>query len=364
MMTSLTIDVTKVLVVLVGVLNLAAILTWMERKQSAVMQDRIGANRASILGFRAFGLFQVLADSIKMFVKEDFIPPMGNRFLHTLAPFLSAFFALIGFAAIPFGNTIHLLGRDISLQIMDLNVGVLYIFAAMSLGIYGVVLAGWSSNNNYAFLGGMRGSSQMFSYEITIGATILGILMIFESMSLQTIVQAQGAMLWGIIPKWGVIVQPVGCLLFLVAGIAETKRVPFDLPEGESEIIGYFVEYSSMKFGLFMLTDFVETILIAALITTLFFGGWQVPYLVADGFQFPGGFEISLPGMFVSVLQVASYCVKVFFFCWFLLLIRWTLPRFRYDQLMRLGWKMVFPLSILNLLATSLVILLKPHWPL
>jgi len=358
MMVTLTIEVTKVLLVLFGVLTLASILTWMERKQSAVMQDRVGANRATIFGFRALGLFQVLADSIKMFVKEDFIPPLGNRFLHTLAPFLSAFFALIGFAAIPFGNSIHLFGHDISLQIMDLNVGVLYIFAAMSLGIYGVVLAGWSSNNNYAFLGGMRGSSQMFSYEIAIGTTILGILVIFESMSLQTIVQAQGALLWGIIPKWGVVVQPLGCLLFLVAGVAETKRVPFDLPEGESEIIGYFVEYSSMKFGLFMLTDFVETILIAALLTTLFFGGWQVPYLMADGFHFPGGFEISLAGMTVSILQVISYCLKVFFFCWFLLLIRWTLPRFRYDQLMRLGWKIVFPISVLNLLVTSLVVLL------
>ncbi|PYV45897.1 MAG: NADH-quinone oxidoreductase subunit H [Acidobacteria bacterium] len=358
MMTSLTIEVGKVLLVLIGVLNLAAVLTWMERKQSAVMQDRIGANRASILGFRAFGLFQVLADSIKMFAKEDFVPPMGNRFLHTLAPFVSAFFALIGFAAIPFGNVIHLFGRDITLQVIDLNVGILYIFAAMSLGIYGVVLAGWSSNNNYAFLGGMRGSSQMFSYEITIGATILGVLMIFESMSLQTIVQAQGELLWGVIPKWGVVVQPIGCLLFLVAGIAETKRVPFDLPEGESEIIGYFVEYSSMKFGLFMLTDFVETILIAALVTTLFFGGWQIPYLTADGFHFPGGFTLSLSEVAVCLLQVLSCCTKVFFFCWFLLLVRWTLPRFRYDQLMRLGWKMVFPMSILNLLATSLVILL------
>src|SRR3989454_2765798 len=236
MMTSLTIEVTKVLVVLVGVLNLAAILTWMERKQSAVMQDRIGANRASILGFRAFGLFQVLADSIKMFAKEDFVPPMGNRFLHTLAPFVSAFFALIGFAAIPFGNVIHLFGKDISLQVIDLNVGILYVFATMSLGIYGVVLAGWSSNNNYAFLGGMRGSSQMFSYEITIGTTILGVLMIFESLSLQTIVQAQGELLWGFIPKWGVVVQPIGCLLFLVAGIAETKRVPFRSEEHTSEL--------------------------------------------------------------------------------------------------------------------------------
>ena len=198
----------------------------------------------------------------------------------------------------------------------------------------------------------------MFSYEITIGTTILGVLMIFESLSLQTIVQAQGELLWGFIPKWGVVVQPIGCLLFLVAGIAETKRVPFDLPEGESEIIGYFVEYSSMKFGLFMLTDFVETILIASLVTTLFFGGWQIPYLIRDGFHFPGGFTVSLSGTSVSLLQVLSYCVKVFFFCWFLLLVRWTLPRFRYDQLMRLGWKMVFPISILNLLATSLLVLL------
>ena len=248
-MITLSIELAKVLFVLVGVLTLAAILTWMERKQSAVMQDRIGANRASILGFRAYGLFQILADGIKMFVKEDFSPQTEHRFLHTLAPFLSGFFALIGFAAIPFGNTIHLFGRDISLQIIDLNVGILYVFAVMSLGIYGVVLAGWTSNNNYAFLGGMRGSSQMFSYEITIGATVLGILMWFESMSLQTIVQRQGELIWGIIPKWGVVVQPLGCLLFLAAGIAETKRIPFDLPEGESEIIGYFVEYSSMKFG-------------------------------------------------------------------------------------------------------------------
>lgn len=353
----LSIEAAKILLVLIGVLNLAAILTWMERKQSAVMQDRIGANRASILGFRALGLFQVLADGIKMFVKEDFSPQTEHRFLYTLAPFLSGFFALIGFAAIPFGNTIHLFGRDVQLQIVDLNVGILYIFAAMSLGIYGVVLAGWSSNNNYSFLGGMRGSSQMFSYEITIGATILGVLMIFESMSLQTIVQGQGELIWGILPKWGVVVQPLGCLLFLVAGIAETKRIPFDLPEGESEIIGYFVEYSSMKFGVFMLTDFIETVLIAALVTTLFFGGWQVPYLMPGGFYLPGGIHLPLGDITVSILQVLACVIKVFIFCWFLLLVRWTLPRFRYDQLMRLGWKIMFPLSILNLVVTSLVVL-------
>ncbi len=357
MMTNLAIELAKVLAVLIGVLNLAAILTWMERKQSAVMQDRIGANRASIFGIRAFGLFQILADGLKMFAKEDFVPEQGNRFLHTLAPFVAAFFALVGFAAIPFGNVVHLFGRDIPLYVIDLNVGMLYIFAVMSLGIYGVVLAGWASNNNYAFLGGMRGSSQMFSYEVTIGATILGVLMIYQSMSLQTIVQAQGELLWGIIPKWGVLVQPLGFILFLVAGIAETKRIPFDLPEGESEIIGFFVEYSSMKFGLFMLTDFVETVLISALVTTLFFGGWQIPYLMSDGFHFPGGLAIPVHQLLVAILQVLSYCSKVFFFCWFLLLVRWTLPRFRYDQLMRLGWQMIFPLSILNLLVTSMVIL-------
>jgi NADH-quinone oxidoreductase subunit H len=350
------IELGKVLLVVVGVLNLAAVLTWMERKQSAVMQDRIGANRASILGFRALGLFHILADSIKMFTKEDFIPPSGHRFLHTLAPFLSGFFALIGFAAIPFGDSVYLLNRTIHLQVIDLNVGILYIFAATSLGVYGVVLAGWASNNNYAFLGSMRGSAQMFSYEITIGATLLGVLMIFQSLSLQTIVRGQGELLWGFLPKWGVLVQPLGCLLFLVAGIAETKRIPFDLPEGESEIIGFFVEYSSMKFGLFMFTDFMETILIAALTTTLFFGGWQVPYLAAGGFQFPGGAHWALPALVVTLLQVFAYSAKVLFFCWFLLLIRWTLPRFRYDQLMRLGWKIVFPLALINLLVTSVVV--------
>ena len=358
MIINIGIELAKVLAVVIGVLNLAAILTWMERKQSAVMQDRIGANRATILGFRMFGLFQILADGLKMFVKEDFIPAEGNRFLHGLAPVVAAFFALVVLLPFRLGARSTCSDGEIPLQIIDLNVGILYIFAVMSLGIYGVVLAGWSSNNNYAFLGGMRGSSQMFSYEVTIGATILGVLMIFESMSLQEIVRAQGQLLWGVIPKWGFIVQPLGCILFLVAGIAETKRIPFDLPEGESEIIGFFVEYSSMKFGLFMLTDFVETVLIAALVTTLFFGGWQVPYLMADGFHFPGGGFWAVPQLLVAVLQVLSYGIKVFFFCWFMLLVRWTLPRFRYDQLMRLGWQMIFPLSILNLLVTAVVILM------
>ena len=263
---------------LIGVLNLAAILTWMERKQSAVMQDRIGANRATILGFRMFGLFQILADGLKMFVKEDFIPAEGNRFLHGLAPFVAAFFALVGFAAIPFGSTVNLFGREIPLQIIDLNVGVLYIFAVMSLGDLR-----------------RRAGRLVFKQQLRLPRRHAGK---FADVFLRSYNRRDdpgrvddfrvdefagnragtGRSCCGALSRSGaVIVQPLGCILFLVAGIAETKRIPFDLPEGESEIIGFFVEYSSMKFGLFMLTDFVETVLIAALVTTLFFGGWQVP---------------------------------------------------------------------------------------
>jgi len=343
------------------VLTLTSLLTWMERKQSAVMQDRLGANRAPILGIRAFGLPHIFADALKMFFKEDYVPPGGDRKLHTAAPFIALFFALMSFAAIPFGNSIHIAGRTIDLQIFPFNAGLLFVFAMMSMGIYGTFLAGFSSNNKYAFMGGLRASSQMISYEITMGATLVGLLMIFGTLDLAELNRAQGALLWGWLPQWGIFLQPLGFLLFLVAGFAETKRVPFDMPEGESEIIGYFLEYSSMKFGAFFMTDFVETILIAALLATLFFGGWQVPYLQADGFHFPWGSVLTFSTWAVTILQVAAFAFKVVFFCWFLLLIRWTLPRFRYDQLMHLGWKIMLPLSILNILITGIVlILLRP----
>jgi NADH-quinone oxidoreductase subunit H len=321
------------------------------------MQDRIGANRAAIFGVRAFGLFHPIADALKMITKEDFVPEHAHRLLFNLAPFISLFFALVAFAALPFGNVLTVAGREIRLQIVDLNVGFLYVFAMMSLEVYGVILAGWSSNNNYSFLGGMRALSQMLSYEITIGAAVVGIAILYQSLNLNAIVQAQGEYLWGV-PKWGVILQPLGFLLFLTAGVAETKRIPFDLPEGESEIIGYFLEYSGMKFGMFMMTDFVETVLLSGMVTTLFFGGWQVPYLFKDGFHLPGGLLVALSSAVVSVLQILSFCMKVFFFCWFLLLIRWTLPRFRYDQVMRLGWKVMLPLSLINILVTGFVVLI------
>ena len=340
-----------------AVLIMTSLLTWMERKQSAVMQDRLGANRAPILGARAFGLPHILADALKMFFKEDYVPPGGDKFLHTAAPLAAVFFALMSFAAIPFGNVIHIAGREIRLQVLDLNVGLLFVFAMMSMGIYGTFLAGFSSNNKFAFLGGLRASSQMISYEITMGATLVGLLMVFGTLDLRMLSLRQGELFWGWLPKWGVVVQPLGFILFLVAGIAETKRVPFDLPEGESEIIGYFVEYSSMKFGAFFMVDFVETVLIAALTATLFFGGWQVPYLHSDGLHLPWGSRVSFPPILVSLLQMASFGIKVLFFCWLMLLIRWTLPRFRYDQLMRLGWKMLLPLSVLNFFVTGLIIL-------
>jgi NADH-quinone oxidoreductase subunit H len=344
------------------VLNFGGLLTWVERKQSAIMQDRIGANRASILGFRVLGLLHPLADALKMLTKEDFMPARADRLLFKLAPFVSVFFALTAFASIPFGDTLHLFGRDIPLQAVTLNVGILYVLAMLSLGIYGLMMAGWASANNYALLGGQRAAALMISAEIAIGASIMGVVMVYGSLDLQEIARGQGQPLlprffgsW--IPAWGILTQPLAFVLFLTAGIASSKRIPFDTPEGESEIIGYFVEYSGMKYGMFAMADFLETVLVAGLTTALFFGGWQVPYLQATGFVFPWGASIALPHLAVVGLQVGAFLFKVVVLIWFLMLIRWTLPRFRYDQAMRLGWLGLFPLSILNIVLTAIVLL-------
>ncbi|MDV2479524.1 MAG: complex I subunit 1 family protein [bacterium] len=351
------IDLVKVLFVIGFVMNVAGLLTWVERKQSAVIQDRIGANRADIFGFRLIGLFHPIADGLKMMTKEDFVPPGGNRFLHTLAPFIAFFPPLLAFAIIPFGDVLHIGSRAIPLQVVDFNVGILYFFAVGGMGIYGVVLAGWSSNNKFSLMGGLRASAQLISYEITLGLAIIGILMVFNTLQLSEINRAQGELLFGFIPKWGVVVQPFAFLLFLTAAVAESKRIPFDLPESESEIIGYFTEYSGMKWGMFMFADFIETTMVAGIVTSLFFGGWQVPFLLADGFHIPGGFFFGLPHLLVVLLQVGSFVFKVVFFCWLLMTIRWTLPRFRYDQLMRLGWKYMLPLALINVLVTGVVII-------
>jgi NADH-quinone oxidoreductase subunit H len=344
------------------VLNLGGLLTWVERKQSAIMQDRIGANRASIFGIRILGLLHPLADAIKMLTKEDFMPAHADRLLFKLAPFVSVFFALAAFASIPFGDRLVVGDRTIELQAVTLNVGILYVLAMLSMGVYGLMMAGWASANNYALLGGQRAAALMISAEVAIGASIMGVVMVYGSLDMQDISRAQGLPLlprvfgdW--IPAWGILTQPLAFVLFLTAGIAATKRIPFDMPEGESEIIGYFVEYSGMKFGMFAMADFLETVVIAGMSTALFLGGWQVPYLHAGGFVLPVGVALDLPPLVVTALQVGAFLTKVVVMIWFLMLIRWTLPRFRYDQAMRLGWLGLFPLSILNIVLTGLVLL-------
>ncbi len=357
------IEVVAIKVALAGIvffaaLNLAGFHTWVERKQSALIQDRIGANRAPIFGFRMLGMFHGMADVLKMFTKEDLVPAGADRSLHALAPFFSVFFALVTFAAIPFGDRLVWGDLVINLQVANLNAALLYVFAMLSLGVYGVILAGFASRNNYAILGGLRATAQMISYEIALGISIVGVIMVYGTLDLAELVRAQGGLVGGWIPLWGIVTQPVAFLVFLTAALAETKRTPFDLPEGESEIVGYFVEYSGMKFGMFYLADFLETIVVASLSTTLFFGGWQVPYLNPDGFHFPWGGELPVPHLVYVLLGVASFSIKGLIFCFVFMQLRWTLPRFRYDQLMRLGWKGLFPVAVANVAVTAVVLAL------
>jgi NADH-quinone oxidoreductase subunit H len=356
MLVDVLIVLVKVVLTLTWTLLLALFLTWVERKESAVMQDRIGANRASVFGLRLFGLFQPFADAIKMLFKEDFVPSFSQRLLHGLAPALSFFFVAVTMVAIPFGDAIHLFGRRIPLQVVDLNAALLFVLAMLSLAIYGILISGWASRNRFALIGSLRGAAQLISYEVALGLALVGPIMVFPSLRLSRIVEFQGGLLFGFLPKWGVFLQPLAFAVFFLAGMAETKRVPFDMPEGESEIIGFYTEYGGLKFGLFMFTDFLEVIFLAALSTTLFFGGWQVPWLGAGGFVFPWGGGLKLAPWTVTLLQVLGFNLKVFFFCWLQVLLRWTYPRFRYDQLMDFGWKVLVPLGVVNLLVTGLVL--------
>jgi NADH-quinone oxidoreductase subunit H len=354
-LTEMLIIFIKIVCALVWFLALTLYLTWLERKESALIQDRVGANRASIFGIRIIGLFQPFADAIKMIFKEDFVPSFSRKFLHTIAPFISFFFVAITIAAVPFGDILRIGDRTINLQILDFNVGLLFILAMLSLGIYGIIISGWASNNRYTLTGGLRGAAQVISYEVALGLSLIGLIMVYPSLRLSSIVLYQGELLFGFLPKWGIFLQPLGFVIFLFAALAETKRVPFDLPEGESEIIGFFTEYSGLKWGLFMMTDFMEIIIVSTLLTTLFFGGWQVPWLASDGFHFPWGGELMLPHVVVVLFQVAAFNIKVFFFCWLQILIRWTYPRFRYDQVMDLGWKLLVPLSLVNIIGTGII---------
>ncbi len=402
------------------VVGLVPLLIWFERKGSAFIQDRTGPNRAAILGVRLGGIVHNFADVLKLMTKEQITPATVNRVFYNAAPMVGMTVSLLTIAVVPLADTLVLGARAIPLQVTTINAGILYLLAITSFSVYSIILAGWASNNKFAFLGGLRASAQMISYELSMGLAIVGILMAFGTLDLNEIARAQGGRLLGVLPRWGVFLQPVGFLLFLIAAFAETNRNPFDLPEGESEIIGYHVEYSSMKFALFFMAEYANMIVSAAITATLFFGGWQVPYLsTADLIRHAGtlvpvsfgvlaaaalggivlsrryarmlrrlytdarareadvyGAALALlllvsasgllfvrelpswgPPAFAALAQFGALLAKVLFFTFLFVWVRWTLPRFRYDQLMNLGWKGMIPIALANIVVTAVVLL-------
>ena len=369
-----------VLAVVIGAF--APLLVWAERRQSAMIQDRIGPVRAGIplnfklfgkeisLNIRLLGMLHPAADALKMIWKEDFVPPRADKFLHAAAPIITVVPAILAFAVVPFGGNFYpelwsvSLGfegigdavKSVPLQIASINVGVLFVFAVAGTGIVGAAVAGYSSDNKFSLLGGLRAAGQLVSYEVTLGLSLVGCFMIYESLLLEDMVR------WQMEHTWGILVQPLAFVLFFAAAIAESKRIPFDVPEGESEIVGgYHTEYSGMKFGMFFTGEFIEVVLTAALVVTIFLGGYHLPFLTAGGFQF-GQTQIALPHIAVTALEVGTFLAKVVFLIWFQLMVRWTLPRFRYDQIMQLCWKGLLPLSLINIFATGLIMLaLEKH---
>lgn len=343
----------KAALVMGALLHMAAMITWVERKGSALIQNRVGANRAAIFGFDLAGIFNTLvADPVKAITKEDFVPKGTSQFMHSLAPFLAVFPIVISFAVMPFGPSFTIAGKEITLQLADLDMGLLYVFAMGSLAVYGVVLAGWVSNNKFSLFGSLRASAQMISYEVTLGLSIIGLIAAYGTLNLNRIVEQQvGTIFWGLLPKWGIFfffpLNVIAFVLFFTSMMAETKRAPFDLPESESELAaGYFTEYSGMKFLLFWLGEFAEIVVASALMTVLFFGGWQLPWvnLIEISKSIPGAEFIP----WASLLGAAIFGAKVSILAVLQVIIRWTLPRFRYDQLMNLCWKLMLPASLIN----------------
>jgi NADH-quinone oxidoreductase subunit H len=341
---SILIVLIKILIIMFGVLVLgAALAVYAERRVSAFIQDRVGPNRVG-----PAGLLQPFADVVKLVMKEDIVPRQANRFIHDLAPIISISIALSTFAIIPFGNTIELFGRQIKLIIADVDIGILYLLALTSVGVYGVALAGWSSNNKYSLLGGLRSSAQLISYELSMGLSLIGVIMISGTLRLDQTVLQQTEYWWSIIPKWNIFLQPLGFITFMIASFAETNRLPFDLPEAEPELVGgYHTEYTGMKFGLFFLAEYANVITSSAVTVTLFFGGWHLPFAEQWG----------LSPLMLSLVQILTFLTKVILLVLFFIIVRWTIPRFRYDQLMRIGWKVMLPMAIANFLLTGLVIL-------
>ncbi len=320
-------------VIFVVSLAVAAYSTYGERKVAAFLQDRIGPNRAG-----PFGLLQPLADGVKFFMKEEIIPASSNKFLFMLGPCIFMMTALMTSAIIPWGKPLHFGDHEFGLQVANLNVGILYILAVVSIGGYGIMIGGWASNNKFSLLGALRASSQMISYELPMGMAIIALLLTSGSLNIKDIVDQQQGF------HWNVLYQPLGFLIFLICAFAECNRAPFDLPESESELVGgYHTEYSSMKLGLFLFAEYINMFISSAIIACLFFGGYH----------FPGIDHLGLSPNWASIVSIMVLFAKILFFIFFFMWVRWTLPRFRYDQLMRLGWKILIPLSILNVLATG-----------
>jgi len=358
-----------IVLMLVFVMVTASLLTIAERKWSAMMQDRIGPNRARIglplLRDRSLGgVPHVAADALKMLFKEDSVPRRANRFLFNLAPILAFGPVLALFAIVPVGPSVRLMDQQVSMAIANPDFGVLYLLAIASLAVYGTSLAGWSSNNKLALLGGVRASSQMISYEVALGLSVVGIMVAFSTVQLPVMLDGQARYLWQLsrdfdfgLPAWGIFLQPTALVLFFAAAFAETKRTPFDLPEGDSEIIGYFVEYSGMKFGMFMISEFVEVVVLAAVTTSIFFGGYHLPFGEQWLARQP---PFAANPWILGIILSTVFWIKVIILCWFQLAIRWTFPRFRYDQIQVLGWKMLLPVGLLNVFVTGALVLWDP----
>jgi len=349
---------------LVMVMITATLLVVAERKWSARMQNRIGPNKARLTkrGRAYYGIPHLIADSVKMLFKEDFVPPEGVSMLFNLAPVMAMVPALVLAVILPIGPDLSAFGTEVRLQAARLDFGFLWLFAISSLAVYGTTLAGWSSNNKFSLLGALRASAQMISYEVTLGLTLVGAFLLYESLQPMGIVAWQDQISFGL-PRWGVLYQPVALVFFMVAAFAEIKRAPFDLPESESEIIGYFTEYSGMKFGIFMISEFAEIVVLSGMIVVLFFGGWSIPWLPYSelhAWLSSGPLGADWGSLLSAFIAVFVFFTKMMFFVWIQMLIRWTLPRFRYDQVMDLGWKILLPLSLANVMITALVVIADP----
>ncbi len=362
-----------IFLVLVMVMVIATFLTLAERKWSAMMQDRVGPNRArfNLPGLKnasLYGIPHIITDVLKMLWKEDFIPAAAkaNKFLYQLGPMLAFAPIFVLFGVVPVGPSVVMGDRTVNAYVSNPDMGLLYIFAIASLAVYGTALAGWASNNKFALLGGVRASAQMISYEVALGLGLIGTMMAFQTIRLFDMSTLQASYLWRLdgafdigLPMWGIFLQPIGFLIFFAAAFAETKRAPFDAPEGESEIIGYFVEYSGMRFGLFMISEFVEIVVLAAITVAIFFGGWNLPFgqewLYA---QFWAQGQIFADHQWLWGAALATvFWLKTLALIWVQLIIRWTFPRFRYDQIQNLGWKILLPLGIANVFVTAVLLL-------